>query len=89
MTTRKTVREGFRQRAAERNARRQPSYRFHCRITDENTGAAVEFDFCSLTDIHADGSCESVDLHVASLLRAFNTKGRAQYEAKEYGGRDE
>ena len=46
-------------------------YRFDFRIVDKTTGETVESDFTYLTSIDALGGCESVELHLYSLLRAF------------------
>src|SRR5690242_17563560 len=51
-----------------------PSYRFNFEIVDEATGNVVISDFCGLTAIDQFGGCESVDMHVASMLRAFTGK---------------
>jgi hypothetical protein len=48
-----------------------PDYRFRFEIIDAETGETVIADYCSLTDIDEFGGCESVDMHVASALRAF------------------
>ena len=61
-----------------------PSYRFNFEIVDETTGTVVISDFCGLTGIDQLGGCESVDMHVASMLRAFTRKARGEYERAEY-----
>lgn len=61
-----------------------PQYRFKFQIVDEATGQVVETDFCPITTIDQFGGCESVDIHVASMLRAFNRSGREEYEREEY-----
>lgn len=57
-----------------------PSYRFHCKIVDEATGEVVIADYCALTSIDQFGGCESVDMHVASMLRAFIRTAKAEHE---------
>lgn len=58
----------------------RPTYRFHCKIVDEATGETVIADYCQITSIDQFGACESVDMHVASMLRAFERKARAEHE---------
>lgn len=54
------------------------SYRFKFAIVDETTGDVVQSDFTYLTDIDEFGRCESVDIHVAAMLRAFRRDLRAE-----------
>lgn len=70
----------------------KPDYRFCFQIVDQATGSMIAADWCSLTDgIPTDefGSCENVDIHVGSLLRVFQRKGRAEYEAANYAPAEE
>ena len=67
----------------------KPNYRFKCEIVDDNTGETVLHGSAPLGTIHADGSCEFVDMEVGSLLRAFENKYREQYEAKHYSQEEE
>lgn len=61
-----------------------PAYRFKFQIIDETTGDVVEADYCALTTIDEFGGCESVDIHVAAMLRAFNRSGRDEYQRANY-----
>ena len=61
-----------------------PEYQFKIQIIDKTTGEIVASDWTYLTTIDQFGNCESVDIHVASLLRAFNRTGRAEYEQQKY-----
>lgn len=61
-----------------------PDYRLKFQLVDETTGEVVAQDFCGLTTIRPDGSCESVDTHVAAMLRGFNRSVREEYERREY-----
>lgn len=61
-----------------------PSYRFKFQIVDESTDEVVAEDYCGLTTIDNFGACESVDIHVSSMLRAFQRTGRAEYEREHY-----
>lgn len=62
----------------------RPEYRFRFQIVDETTGEVVESDYTYLTSIDQFGNCESVDIHVAAMLRGFNRNGRAEYERANY-----
>lgn len=63
----------------------KPSYKFYCSIVDETTGQVVITDRCSLIgSIDSFGGCEITDMHLASMLRAFIRKARAEYERREY-----
>lgn len=55
-----------------------PSYRFHCSITDTETGETVIEDFTSIV------TEEMALMYVESLLRQFNRTARREYEAREY-----
>ena len=56
----------------------EPTYRFHCSITDTETGETVISDWTScVTD-------EMALMYVESLLRQFNRTARREYEAREY-----
>lgn len=61
-----------------------PNYRFQCSIIDQATGETVIADFCSLSTIDQFGGCESVDIHVAAVLRAFQRSVREEFERREY-----
>lgn len=54
-------------------------YRFQCRVVDE-AGETVISDHTCMTRIDAFGGCESVDMAVGAMLRAFERTARAQYE---------
>lgn len=57
-------------------------YRFRCLIETPDGDVLIE-DYCSLTSIDQFGGCESVDMHVGSMLRMFNRTVRAQHENDE------
>lgn len=58
-------------------------YRFKCEIVDDETDEVVIADYCTLLGtIDQFGGCETVDMHVASMLRAFQRTARPQHEAK-------
>jgi len=56
------------------------TYRFHCIIEDTDTGETVIEDSCALTSIDTFGGCENVDMHVASMLRAFQRTVKREHE---------
>lgn len=66
-----------------------PTYRFKFALVDEATGEVISSDFCALTSIDQFGGCESVDMHVASMLRAFERTVREEYERQNYAPVDE
>jgi len=65
----------------------KPEYRFECRIVDMTTGdTVIKADTYLSSSIGFDGSCESVDMEVASMMRAFD-KGdgaRDRHEVRNY-----
>lgn len=62
----------------------QPNYRFQFCIIDKTSGETICEDYCGLTSIDQFGACESIDMHVSAMLRAFERSVRAQYEEREY-----
>jgi hypothetical protein len=61
-----------------------PSYRFKCAIVDQTTGETVISDWCSLGSIDQFGGCEAAEMHVASMLRAFERTARGEHERENY-----
>jgi hypothetical protein len=59
------------------------TYTFQFTIIDKSTGETVVEDSCTLGSIDQFGGSEMVDLHVASTLRAFERKYRAEHEAQQ------
>lgn len=66
----------------------RPEYRFKFAIVDETSGEVVWSDFCSLSAINRFGSCESVQIHVTSMLRGFERHVREEYERDNYPERE-
>jgi hypothetical protein len=62
----------------------KPEYRFKFQIVDETTGEVVHSDWTYFTTIDEFGGCESVDIHVAAMLRGWQRHARAEYERREY-----
>ena len=59
-------------------------YRFDCRITDEETGEPVISASTYVSEIDQNGSCESVEMELYSMLRAFKNKIREQHEKEKH-----
>lgn len=62
----------------------KPEYRFKCIIEDETTGETVIAASTFVSQIDREGGCESVELELYSMLRAFQRSVRASYESKHY-----
>jgi hypothetical protein len=65
----------------------KPDYRFLCHIVDQATGEVVISASTFLSTISSSGECESVDMEVGSMLRAFGQKVRDKYEAENHPSR--
>jgi len=68
----------------------KPEYRFKCEIVDAETDMVVASAsiFIIPESVTFEGACESVDMEVAALLRAFRSKARAEFEAVHYSTDD-
>ena len=63
----------------------KPQYRFECRIVDQTTGETIERDFISLPDTDPIGFVrDSIDIHVAQMIRNWRDFARVQYERRTY-----
>lgn len=62
----------------------KPDYRFKIEIVDQATDEIVISDFATLGSIDQFGGSEAVDMYVATMLRAFNSTVREEYERKNY-----
>jgi RNA polymerase-binding transcription factor DksA len=62
----------------------QPDYRFECRIVDQNSDEVVIAGSSFVSSIGEFGQCESIDMEIGSLLRAFKRTARAEHECKNY-----
>lgn len=68
----------------------KPEYRFECKIVDEATGHDVVSASTFISaHIEPSGECESVDMEVGSMMRAFVGKFREKYEAEYYAKEEE
>lgn len=66
-----------------------PEYRFVFHVVDERSDTVVISGSTYLSSISVHGECESVDMEVGSVLRAFERKVRERYEAKHYPTEEE
>ena len=63
----------------------KPEYRFECAVIDDTNQKIVIRGSTYLSgQTSVDGANESVDMEVASILRAFRNKFQEDYEAKNY-----
>lgn len=67
----------------------KPEYRFECQIVDKTTGEIVVRGSTYISEIHLAGDCESIDMEVSSMLRAFDSKVRKEYEGENYSDNKE
>lgn len=50
------------------------NYRFKCQIVDEDTDEVIISGSTYVSKVSLDGSCESVELELYSMLRAFRNE---------------
>lgn len=64
----------------------KPEYRFKCEVIDAETDMVVASASTYIVpdSVSFEGACETVDMEVAALLRAFRSKAREEYEAAHY-----
>lgn len=59
---------------AEHSNLETPEYHFFCSIVDETSGETILKASTYISEVGPNGECESVDMEVGNLLRAFREK---------------